>query len=123
MRENSDRQTEIKNAVIVSEEIIPGNVWEGFCAKVGAKPLPKIAVDRSDGKLEFYEDTMTRRFELHVSFVGTQSLFEMNREGFLVYMERTFHESVSQAMKKAREDLAQIQAACAREKKADNEKL
>ena len=111
MRENTDRQTEIKNAVIVSEEIIPGDVWERFCAKVGAKPLPKIAADRSDGKLELYEDTMTRRFELHVSFVGTQSLFEMNREGFLAYMERTFHESVSRAMKKAREDLAEIQAA------------
>ena len=113
----------VNNVVIVDEKIIPADVWEQFCQKVGAQPLTRIKTERSEGETLFYEDLSTRQFKLNLSFVGTQQMFEMNREAFLHYMEHTFHESVTRAMRKAREDLEEIETACARERKLSNEEL
>lgn len=100
----------MKNAEIISEEIIPDDVWEALCKKFGAKQSPRVRFDHDEGKLVAYEDDSFREFRLQICFVGNRMAFEWDRDAFLEYMEATFHDSVSRAMKNMREELNRLRS-------------
>ena len=66
----------------ISEEILPLDVWEEFCKKFGAKPVPRI---RFDGEKMVQYDDGSREFTLRLSFLGKPEFFEMESEMFLEY--------------------------------------
>ena len=92
----------MKSVEIVSEEIIPLDLWEQFCAKYGAKPELRVYFDGD--KLKEYDDG-SRRFILNVSFLGAPNFFVREPEMFMKYMEQTFHDGVRRAVSQMREEL------------------
>ncbi len=41
----------MNNAEIISEEIIPDDVWEALCQKFGAKQSPRLRFDHDEWKM------------------------------------------------------------------------
>ena len=101
----------MKNAVIISEEVVPGDAWERFCERFGAKAVTRFRFDADTKSFTAYDDGSIRHFTLHLDFEGGQSAFEMDADTFLEYMEQTFHESVRSACAEMREEIIRLRSA------------
>lgn len=101
----------MENAVIISEEVVPGDVWERFCERFGAKAVTRFRFDADTKSFTAHEDSSFQHFTLHLDFEGSQSAFEMAADAFLEYMEQTFHESVRSACAEMREEIIRLRSA------------